>query len=46
LLKIQTDALAMTSWKYYIVRKHYLKDSCPGVSIISMPGIFMFSLSN
>lgn len=24
----------------------YLKDSCPGVSMISMPGIFRFSLSN
>lgn len=24
----------------------YLKDSCPGVSMISMPGIFKFSLSN
>lgn len=24
----------------------YLKDSCPGVSMISMPGILMLSLSN
>lgn len=24
----------------------HLKDSCPGVSMISMPGIFRFSLSN
>lgn len=24
----------------------YLKDSCPGVSMINMPGIFRFSFSN
>lgn len=26
--------------------ERYLKDSCPGVSMISMPGIFRLSLSN
>lgn len=34
--------------EYGLVRtdRQYLKDSCPGVSMISMPGILSFSLSN